>query len=120
MARLGIKKGDIARTIGVRYSTLMYWVRGINSIYPATSITGKSLEILNKIMQSGVFVPENEKNRLICLFLAASLPIKLKHIEGHWIAWQRGQEDKAMGVLMAKLNQNGLTFRRLQKRIACF
>jgi transposase-like protein len=89
MARLGIKKGDIARTLGIKYSTLMYWVRGINSTHPATSITGKSLEVLKKIMEEGVPLPENEKDKLICLFLAASLPIKLKHVEGRWIAWQK-------------------------------
>ncbi len=115
MARLGIKKGDIARTLNVKYSTLMYWVRGIHSTYPATAITGKSLEILNKLMENGVFMPENEKDKLVCLFLAKSLPIKYKNVKGHWIAWQKGQEDKAMTILMTKINQIDLTFRKLQK-----
>ncbi|EGD71807.1 MAG: Resolvase helix-turn-helix domain protein [Candidatus Parvarchaeum acidiphilum ARMAN-4_'5-way FS'] len=112
MVIAGMKKREVAGMLNVPYSIICSWTADIHTVN--SRLSGASERILAKVVEDGYFMPKHAQ-LIICRSLRQELGLKLVRVNHNWILYSERDKDKVIKAMLAKLNLNYISTRKMVK-----
>ena len=112
LVRLGLAKIETAAKLNMPYTVVAAWTNDIHN--PEAHLSGAAEKIISVLIKDRYLFPKSGQLG-ICRSLRQRLQIKMTRINGVWICYLPGNEDKAMKAILEKLHYNLISSQKLSE-----